>query len=146
MCNEVFWLSPFSPCRPYDIRLYIVRLAFLIFSATALSSVSDERQIPKCMVLSTFGICTPFKSHQVLDSLLSLSNLLRFSRITLLTGCRMYLSILLLSTPISRKDCKSLGVSANTAQSSAQAGATHITGPIAVAFLAIHRQSRRRSS
>ena len=84
---DVSGSSPFSPCRPADIRLYIVRLAF--------SSVSDERQIPTC-------ICTPFMSQPVLDSMLPLRNLLRISNTTLLTGCRMYLSILSLSTRLKK--------------------------------------------
>ena len=128
-CFRVKTILPVQSCRDQAVHGSSSFLDILYSTHICISWTA-------CIVLSTVGIITPSVSQLALDSCLALLSLLNISRTTFLTGWRIYLSILLWSTPISNTDSETQGLSASTEQLSAQVGATHMIGHILVAFFA----------
>ena len=76
ICILVLIPSQFSPCTPDNIKLYKVRLDFVIFSETIsliLSSWEFARTIAKCAVLSTTGSSSDHISS-ILGSIIGLDS------------------------------------------------------------------------
>lgn len=111
------------PCRPDSIRLYEVRLAFLVFPSTVNLTgfffLLIYELVFQCLLLFELLALAYHSYFKILTG-----------SITLLVGCDRYSSLRLKSTAISTKDCISSGFVSIIATSSAQIGAEQFMLPI----------------